>query len=261
MEPRVNLVKNLTKLAGEKLLDYYKQEQAVTEKSAIDFALEADTTIENFILEAIRKSFPEDSILAEETGEQANSSEYLWIVDPLDGTANFKAQIPYFCSTIALQHNDQLVAAAVYDPINKHLYFAEKNAGAYLNGNRIHVSDTTILRKFLISYSTSNHKNQDVVNKGSTLFHILLTECRAIRLQGSSILDLCGLASGVFDGLVKVGANYWDFAAGCLIVEEAGGQVTGLDGTAWSRKSENILASNGSLHAELLAKLNSSLRY
>lgn len=260
MSTRISLLKKLTEEAGRTLLNYYQKELKLTDKSEKDFALEADFEIEKFILDAINSSFPNDSILSEEAGESTKDSEYLWIVDPLDGTANFQSKIPYFCCTIALQYKDSLVAAGVYDPLNKRLFFAEKGKGSFLNDERIFVSDVSNLQKFLISYSTSNHKSQEIVEKGSKLFHMFLTQCRAIRLQGSSILDLCSLASGTFEGLVKVGASYWDFAAGCLIVEEAGGKVTTLDGKPWSSKSTDIFASNGSCHDLLLAEMKKVIR-
>lgn len=257
MKTRIDLLKTLTEIAGKKLLDYYLKEQEVKEKSETDFALLADTAIEDYILEEINKSFPSDSILSEEAGEMLKQPDYLWIIDPLDGTANFKAQIPYFCSTIALQHKGELIAGGVFDPIKNIMFFAEKGKGAFMNGERIHVSSTSIMRKFLISYSTSNHKSQEVIEKGSKLFHKFLTECRAIRLQGSSILDLCGVATGTFDGLVKVGASYWDFAAGCLIVQEAGGRATALSGGDWNMNSSDIFVSNGVIHENFLDILKS----
>ena len=243
---------SLAKKAGKILLDYFEKENVVKNKGKKDFVLDADFEAEKLILNTLQKEFPQDSILSEESEEIKGSSRYRWVVDPLDGTANFKARIPYFCVSIGLEKDDKLITAFIYDPINKNLYFAEKDKGAFLNKNRIKVSSTKYLEKFLISYSTSNHKSAEVIEFGSKSFRTLLHNCRAIRLRGSSILDLCNLASGTFDGLIKIGASYWDFAPGCLVVEEAGGRVTDFDRKKWNSKTRNLFASNGIKHDKLL---------
>lgn len=252
MIDRITLLQTITKLAGIKLLGYYDKASVVSKKGETDFALEADLEVEKIIINRIRDTYRDDSILAEEAGSISGNTDYLWVIDPLDGTANFKAKIPYFCTTIGLEKSGVMTAAAVYDPIKDELFFAEKSKGAFCNNKRISVSNSSEPRQFLISYSTSNHKDTQTIDQGSKLFQIFLHECRAIRLQGSSILDLCGLARGTFDGLVKVGANYWDFAPGCLIVEEAGGIATDLSGQNWSKDSVNIFASNKIRHKEIL---------
>lgn len=245
----------LAKEAGEIVMKYFSQLNKEKEKGVKDFALDADFEAEKLIVSKLTKEFPEDGILSEESEEIKGSSGYRWIIDPLDGTANFKARIPYFCVSIGVEKDDKLIMAFVYNPLTKDFYFAEKNSGAFLNENRIKVSSTESIVKFLFSYSTSNHKDSKIIELGAKTFKKILDNCRAIRLKGSSILDLCNLANGVFDGLVKVGASYWDFAPGCLIVEEAGGKVTDFDGRKWDNKTENILASNNIKHKELLKLL------
>lgn len=249
---RKTLSEEICKKAGEIILHWYNKENVVIQKSDTDFVLSADLEAEKYILNAIKNSFPEDNILSEETGAIKSDGEYTWIVDPLDGTANFKAHIPYFCVSIAVMQKENLILAVVYDPVNQRLFTAEKGEGAYINKTRMHVSNTNDLKKFLMSYSTSNHKTKEVIDLGSQCFNNILHNCRAVRLQGSSLLDLCNVANGTFDGLVKVGASYWDFAAGCLMVEEAGGKVTDFDGNSWIDVTANLLASNGLLHEVLL---------
>jgi len=249
---RKEVGENIVKKAGKILLEYFEKENVVKNKGKRDFVLDADFEAEKLILNTLQKEFPQDSILSEESDEIRGNSGYRWVVDPLDGTANFKARIPYFCVSIGLEREGKLTMAFVYNPIADDFYFSEKNKGAFLNGKRIKVSSTKQLIKFLISYSTSNHKTPKVIELGANSFRKILDNCRAIRLRGSSILDLCNLANGVFDGLIKVGASYWDFAPGCLIIEEAGGKVTDFEGKKWSSKTKNLLASNGIRHEELL---------
>lgn len=252
---RITLAQNLAKVAGDVLLRWYHKENMVITKGEKDFALSADIEAEKSILSGIHTHFPTDTVLSEEAGVTSGVSTFRWIVDPLDGTANFKAKIPYFCSSIAIEKNGEVVIAVVYDPLRKNLYVAEKGHSAYLNGERIHVSVENIVSQYLISYSTSKHKSQEVISQGSSMFKNALKHCRAVRLQGSSVLDLCYLASGSFDGLLKVGANYWDYAAGCLIAEEAGGKVTSIDGKPWGPTTENIIGSNNRQHSALVSAL------
>jgi myo-inositol-1(or 4)-monophosphatase len=249
---RFSLAKALVIKAGKLILKWYGKENEIIEKGEKDFTLTADLEAEKLLLDEINKYFPDDSILSEEAGDFKNGSEYRWIIDPLDGTANFKANIPYFCTTMAIEMIGQIVVSVVYDPIHNNLFSAQRGQNAFLNGNQIYVSSESNINNFLISYSTSNHKSAEVIDLGAGLYRNVLHNCRAIRLQGSSILDLCHVAMGTFDGLIKVGANYWDFAPGCLIVEEAGGIVTSLSSDSWNRETNNIVASNNSAHNEFL---------
>lgn len=252
---RKEVGEKLAREAGKILLDYFKKENKEKSKGEKDFVLDADFEAEKLIIKELQKKFPKDSILSEEAEEVKGNSDYRWVVDPLDGTANFKARIPYFCVSIGLEKDNKPVMAFVYEPLMDNFYFAEKNRGAFMNKEKIKVSSTNNLIKFLISYSTSNHKSPKIIELGAKSFKKLLDNCRAIRLRGSSILDLCNLANGVFDGLIKVGASYWDFAPGCLIIEEAGGKVTDFNGKRWDSKTQNLLASNKIQHEELLKVL------
>ena len=252
---RKKVGEELARKAGKILMEYFGKENIEKGKGERDHVLDVDFEAEKLIINTLQERFPDDSILSEEADDIVGSSDYRWVVDPLDGTLNFKSRISYFCVSIALEEKGELVMAFVCDPIKDKFYFAEKGKGAFVNGEKMKVSSTEHLIKFLISYSTSNHKDLEVVKLGAKSFKNLLDNCRAIRLRGSSILDLCNLAEGIFDGLVKVGANYWDFAAGSLIVEEAGGKVTDFTGQHWDSKSENLFASNGLHHSKLLEVL------
>lgn len=253
---RKDLGEILVKEAGKVVMEYFGKLNKEKKKSEKDFVLDADYEAEKLIINKITKEFPEDGILSEEADEIKGSSGYRWVVDPLDGTANFKAKIPYFCVSIGVEKDDKLTMGFIYNPNTKDFYFAQKNKGAFLNDKRIKVSSTEHLIKFFVSYSTSNHKNPEVIKLGAKSFEKILDNCRAIRLRGSSILDLCNLANGVFDGLIKVGASYWDYASGCLLVDEAGGEVTDFNGKKWGAETENLLATNNIKHEELLKLLS-----
>jgi len=251
MHQRLMKAIQLAQDAGEIIRSLFRAEQEQYAKEGQDFAVEADLKAEKLILDGLRDQFPTDTYLSEEAGaSQEKESAFRWIIDPLDGTANFKAGIEYFCVPLALEQDGQVVFSVVYNPNNGDLYYAVKDQGAFLNGERISVSQTASIEKFLVSYSTSNHKNEKAKEQGAAAFAAALNHCRAVRLQGSSILDLCLLAEGSFDGLLKVQASYWDVAAGALMVREAGGTVTDWLGNDYSENSEDVVASNGMNHEQ-----------
>lgn len=226
----------------------------VTQKSETDVVLTADLEAEKFILGEIKKHFPDDAILSEEAGETGKKSSFRWIVDPLDGTVNFHAGIPFFCCAIGVEEDGKMIAAAVYDPITQHLYTAERGKGAFLNGDKLHASPNENLRTSLIS-SMSRFKDDKAQEQGMRDFHTILRHCRSIRIRGCTMLDLCQVARGVFDGFIKIYGAYEDCAPGILFVEEAGGQVTDYDGQPWNPDSKNFVASNGKVHKALLKAL------
>jgi myo-inositol-1(or 4)-monophosphatase len=250
MDERIVLARELVIDAGFIIRRRFNNVETVIEKGEKDFTLDADMEAEEAVLKKLKEKFPNDAILSEEAGEFIGDSEFKWIIDPLDGTANFKAGIPYFCSSVSLQVGEKLYAAFVYDPMNDKIFEAKRGKGATMNDEEIRVSEVSSLQKFLVSYSTSNHKNDEQIETGSKWFNAALKNCRAVRLQGSSLLDLCFLASGTFDGLFKLQPNYWDFAAGCLILEEAGGVATDENGEPWGENTHNLIASNNKLHSE-----------
>jgi len=248
---RIDLAKMLAVELGNYLMSVYQMDHEEIAKTGVDFMLDVDLEAERRALEAIKKYFEDDQILSEERGDVAGGSGYRWVVDPLDGTVNFKYKIPYYCSSVSVEHKGELLGAVVYSPESKELFVAERGKGALLNDEPIRVSKNSDLKTAFVSYSTSNHKDKNAVELGSRVFRSVLLNCRAIRLKGSSLLDMCSLAAGNFDGLVKVYGNYWDWAAGKLIVEEAGGKVTNFEGNKPEGVS-HILASNERLHKELL---------
>jgi len=208
---------------------------------------EIDRQSEEMIIGLIRKHYPDHAILAEEGGTGAAASEYVWVIDPLDGTTNFLHNIPMFCVTIGIECKGEIVAGVVYDPNLEELYTAERGSGAFLNGKRLHVSATSDLTQSLLvtgfPYDISTNPNRAIER-----FIGFLKSARGVRRLGSAALDLCWVAAGRFDGFWEVNLHPWDTAAGLLMVGEAGGTVTDFQGKPGSIYRKEILASNGIIH-------------
>lgn len=256
---RAELARQLATNIGQKIADYVSNPGDPIYKSESwgDFTLCIDQEAETEIRKSIDQHFSRDAIQGEEQGESAGSSGYRWVIDPLDGTRNFKAGLPSFCTGIAVEKDEQVVIAAVYSPITKEFFFTEKGTGAYVNDQKISVSSQDNLQKFLFAYLTGDHNHPDSSRLGAQCI-ARITEMKAqFRFQGSALLELCLLAKGSYDAAVKVyPKSYWDYAAGSLMVEEAGGMVTGFDGAPWGRNTQNLLASNGKKHPNLLTIFN-----
>ncbi len=223
--------------------------------SEANLVTDIDKASEKFITDTIRKKYPSHKILAEESGESGNSSEYLWVIDPLDGTTNFAHGIPIFSVSIGLQKNGKTIAGVVYDVMQDIVYSAELNSGAFANGEKISVSKNSILgRSVLVTgfpYNVS--ENPDNV---FAKFEAVTRAARAVRRLGSAAIDLCYVAKGVFDGFWEVSLHPWDVCAGKLIVEEAGGIVTDFDNNQIDIFSKRFLASNKLVHKPILDLLN-----
>ncbi len=219
---------------------------------------EIDKISEEKIIGIIRRHYPNHAILAEESGSSDTSSEYKWIIDPLDGTTNFLHGLPIYCVTIAVERKGEVVAGVVYDPNLDELFTSEKGSGAYLNGKRISVSKTEDLIQSLLvtGFPYDIAKNPDHAVEHFVNF---LSEARGVRRLGSAALDLAYTAAGRFDGFWEVNLNPWDMAAGMLFVSEAGGKVTDFLGTPSSIYKKQALATNGRIHqamVQVLAKLD-----
>jgi len=211
---------------------------------------EVDQNSEKMIIDSLLGEYPGHSILAEEGGTGAPSSEYRWIIDPLDGTTNFLHGIPIFCVTIGLEFKGKMVAGVVYDPNFDELYVAERGRGATLNGSPIYVSRTAALSESLLvtgfPYDVATNPDRAIER-----FIGFLKASRGVRRLGSAALDLCWVAAGRFDGFWEVNLHPWDIAGGIVIVLEAGGNVTDFHGREADILHKQILASNGRLHSEM----------
>jgi len=234
----------------------------VDKKGAIDLVTEVDLECERMCRAILGERFPEHDILAEEMSRdprKPGTAKYRWIYDPLDGTTNYAHGLPIFCSSLALQIDGRTVVGAVYDPTREELFTAERGVGAFLNGRRLHVSEAGELIDALLvtGFPYDVHKQTaDLV----ALFAAFLGRARAVRRLGSAALDLCYLAAGRFDGYWEQHLWPWDVAAGALVVTEAGGTVTGMDGSEFDPAAAHLVASNGRVHAAMLSVIGEVAR-
>ncbi len=226
----------------------------IDKKGTIDLVTEIDLECERMCRAVIGERFPDHAILAEEFGgaEAGGSSRFRWIFDPLDGTTNFAHGLPIYCSSLGLEIDGERAVAAIYDPSRKELFTAERGQGAYLNGEALRVSGSAALLESMLvtGFPYDMHKQTgDLVE----LFGTFLGRARAVRRLGSAALDLCYVAAGRFDAFWEQHLKPWDVAAGALIVEEAGGRVTGMGGEPFDPAAAHLIASNNLIHEEIVA--------
>ncbi len=237
--------------AGKLLKQSVGKIKTIEQKGGHDRNLvtEVDKKSEEIIVQIIKKRYPNHEILAEERGSQGKSKTK-WIIDPLDGTTNFTHSLPVFCVSIGVEHEGEMVCGVIYDPNFDEMFSAEKGKGAFLNGKRIHVSQTPTLNKSLLvtgfPYNIVENPNNAVER-----FVNFLMKAQAVRRMGSAAIDLAYVACGRYDGFWEVALNPWDMAAGVLLVEEAGGKVTMFDGRPLDIYGTEILASNGVIHGAM----------
>jgi len=240
--------------AGTVLLRYFRKNLKVREKADAGLVSEADLAAEDRIIRTLRTRFPEFGFLTEEAGEKSIEAPGRWIVDPLDGTTNYVHGFPVFCVSIAAEWQGEVLAGAIYHPVLKDTYVAIKGRGAFVNGQRMRVSKTARIEDSLLTTGFSYRKSEFLRDE-MTSFERLSEITRAIRRPGSAALDLANTARGIFDGFWERGLSPWDVAAGCLIIQEAGGKVTDFKGNEFSLGKNEILASNGILHDKMTALL------
>jgi myo-inositol-1(or 4)-monophosphatase len=212
---------------------------------------EIDKGSEEKIIGIIKRHYPNHAILAEESGAKDSSSDYKWVIDPLDGTTNFLHGLPIFCVTIGIEYKGEIVAGVVYDPNLDELFTAEKGSGAFLNGKRLKVTATS---KLIDSLLVTGFPYDIAQNPDNAIGHFVnfLLEGQGLRRLGSAALDLSYVAAGRFDGFWEVNLNPWDMAAGMLFVREAGGRVTDFAGEESTIYKKQVLASNGIIHDAML---------
>lgn len=249
----------IAKEAGTFLKENEGRISEIKEKGSFtNLVTDIDKGSEAMIKEFIQKNFPDHGILAEESGASSPTSEYRWIIDPLDGTTNFTHAFPVYCVSIALERKGELIAGAVYDPNFKELFSAEKGGGAYLNGKKLQVTSTDKLEKAMLAtgfpYDVKNNPFNCVQH-----FEEFLVKAQAVRRLGSAALDSCYVACGRLDGFWEVNLHPWDTAAAVLITAEAGGKVTGFDGGNYSIYQRDIVLSNGMLHDEMLEVIKKNI--
>ena len=223
-------------------------------KGEINLVTAVDRRCEERIVQIVRGNFPDHAILTEEAVLPKRRSPYRWIIDPLDGTTNYAHGYPCFATSIALELEGEIILGVVYDPMLDEVFTAKKGEGAFLNGERIVVSSTKRLLEALLSTGFPYDLRESSENNLNHFNHFMM-EARAIRRDGSAALDLCYVAMGRVDGFWELKLNAWDVAAGKLLVEEAGGLVSDFSNRPLDIYGQEILATNGKIHQEMLEVL------
>lgn len=237
--------------AGALLANYFERHVGFEIKGEFDLITEADRRSEKLVVDKLRLYFPTHGIVAEEGSGCEGTSEYRWYVDPLDGTTNFAHGFPAFNVSIGLARSEEMIAGVIYDPVRQELFTAERGAGAYLNHRPIRVSKAQRLSECLASTGFPSRKRHHNVN--IHFYYQLAMASHGVRRTGSAALDLAYVACGRLDFFWEFGLKPWDQAAGTLLVTEAGGKTSDMDGQPLSvTESDHVLADNGLVHDEVL---------
>jgi myo-inositol-1(or 4)-monophosphatase len=248
--------------AGEILRLHLQKERDIVYKGVIDLVTDADKASEAEIIRMIRSTFPEHAILAEESLYSPAESDYCWIIDPLDGTTNYTHRYPFFCISIGVKQGSEMLVGVVYDPIGNEMFSAIAGSGAWLNGQPITVSKEADIDHALLGTGFPYDRRQHG-DFYMAMYRDFMLQCQGIRRDGAAALDLCYVACGRFDGFWELKLKPWDMAAGALIIQEAGGQVSNFYGEAFSIETSHVLASNGKIHnamREILAPYRDLVR-
>lgn len=240
--------------AGAIQLRHFRQDIHVEKKGTIDLVTDVDLEVEDMCRRVLAGRFPAHAVLAEEhaAGDASTGdAEHCWVFDPVDGTTNYAHGIPVFCAALALEIQGRATVAAIYDPTRRELFTAERGQGAYLNGTRMAVSRTARLIDAVLAtgfpYDVHQHGEAILARFGA-----FVTRARAVRRFGSAALDLAYVAAGRLDGFWEQRLRPWDIAAGSLLIEEAGGVVTGMDGSPFHARIGHVLATGPALHGAML---------
>lgn len=245
--------------AGKKLREGFGSAFEISNKEGVhNLVTEYDYIAEQTIISQIKQSFPDHFILSEEAGANASLSNVRWIIDPLDGTVNFAHSIPIFCVSIGVEVNGEMVVGVIYNPMLEELFVAVKGEGATLNGKKISVSKTSLLKDAILVTGFPYNVAENIHGCIDDVVTILKLGLPLRRL-GSAALDLAYLAAGRFDGYWESRLNPWDIAAGMLIVREAGGRITHYDNSDYKLSNGTVLATNSLIHDELSKALHPNL--
>lgn len=252
----LTVAKNVAKKSGNYLWKVFMGSLKLdySHKSKHEIVTKYDIEAESMILREIKKNFPTHQFLSEEEGYGKNrDSDYLWIIDPIDGTTNFSVKNPLFGVSIALAFQEEIIFGVIYIPFSGELFWAQKNKSAYLNGKKIKVSNVKNIEKSFITYC-HGYKDSNI-KRTLKAYDYLKTEAFEARQLGSAVIEFSWVACGRTDTIFIPGTNAWDVASGAIIVREAGGMVTDFENKEWNIKSSDILASNGKIHNNILKVL------
>ena len=241
----------VARVAGNRLMSYFKEDHELLalRSTAKEAATKYDSIVDQLIIEKIRHAYPDHGILTEESGSLPSSSDWLWIVDSLDGTGNFANQNPFFSVCLALLHKGELTLGVIYAPAINECYQAEKGRGAYLNYKRIHVSDRGSLTTSYLFYCEGGDRDRERTGAFLQKVYPLVTD---IRKLGSAGLETAWVAAGRAEAYFTTKIDPWDVAPGVLLVREAGGYVSDFQGNAWTPERNDLLFSNKKVHNALL---------
>ena len=220
-------------------------------KGKSDLVTKTDRQSEEIIINEIKMIFPDHGIIGEESGSTNNDSEFQWIIDPLDGTTNFVHGYPSFGISIGVMHNDEYICGIVKELPANHTYSAIKGKGAFCDGKPIHVSDVDSINQSLL-VTGFGYEHGEKWSENIELFKIFTDITQGVRRLGAAAIDMCHVASGMVDGYWEFDIKPWDTCAGVLIIQEAGGIVTKIDGNKYLIHNPQILATNGNIHNEML---------
>jgi len=260
MHPMLNIAVKAARRAGA-IINRASQDigtLTIKSKNFNDFVSEVDVAAERAIIDTLKDAYPSHGFLGEESGSTSHQSDFIWIIDPLDGTTNFLHSFPQYCVSIALQHKGEITQAVIYEPNRNDLYTATKGRGAFLNDKRIRVSKCDKLQEALIGTGFP-FRDFKYLDDYLHMFKSMIQKTTGIRRAGSAALDLAYVASGSLDGFWEIGLSPWDIAAGGLLIQEAGGIVTDLSGQAGWLESGNILVASPKIHDDMQAIIASHI--
>jgi myo-inositol-1(or 4)-monophosphatase len=259
MHPMLNVAVKAARRAGSVIMRHLDRLERLTveTKGRADYVSEVDRLAEAEIIRILHQAYPDTSILGEETGAHAGN-DFCWIIDPLDGTTNFLHGYPQFAVSIGLRHKDRLEQAVVFDPLKNELFTGSRGGGAHLNDRRIRVSRVLQLEFALLGTGFPFRSNAHLDMWMETL-RTFINTTSGVRRAGSAALDLAHVACGRFDGFWEFGLKPWDMAAGCLLIQEAGGLVSDMRGGTNYFDTGNVIAGNPKIHAEMVFNIGKGL--
>ena len=256
MHPFINIAIKAARSAGDVIMRGYDRLDRVTisNKSKYDFVTSVDLTAEKLIINDIRSAYPDHAILAEESGH-IDGEQYEWIIDPLNGTTNFIHGIPNFAVSIAIKYKNRIEYGVIYDPVHRDLFTTVRGSGSFKNDRRIRCGQKKHLEKALIGTGFP-FRSEKYQNSYCNALKDLSKKCLGIRKAGATSLDLAYVASGQLDGFWELGLEIWDIAASVLLIKEAGGLISDLNGRENHLKNGNIVCGNPKIFKTLLRTLN-----